>query len=133
MCSYGQEQPHFVFVYGSLLPGLHNNWRLASAQFQGFHKTEPLYEMFSLGWYPAVCGDGTTAISGALYSVNIATLRTLDQLENHPSWYRREQVDLASTKQRAWMYLMPREEPELQAGRAERVPSGDWLDHRNGG
>ncbi len=117
-----------VFVYGSLLPGLHNHGLLRRAEFLGYHKTTPHFDMFSLGSYPAVCGDGHTAVAGAVYNVDKSTLRALDQLEGHPRWYKRELVDLSTTPQRAWMYLMPRHEPEVSGGWAEQVPSGDWFD-----
>jgi gamma-glutamylaminecyclotransferase len=125
-----------VFVYGSLLPGLHNNGMLRDATFLGYRKTSPNFEMFSLTQFPAVCGEGTTAISGALYHVNDATLRRLDQLEGHPHWYRRQLVDLEASAltapQRAWMYVMPREEPEVRGGWVSPVPSGDWFAYHTG-
>ena len=120
-----------VFVYGSLLPGLHNNGVLERAKLLGHHQTRPSYDMFSLGYYPAVCGGGATAISGALYQVSRDTLAKLDRLEGHPQWYQRELVDLspkgALEPLWAWMYLMSRSEGEICGGWAEHVPSGDWL------
>ena len=120
-----------VFVYGSLLPGLHNNWRLEHAKLLGHHQTRPSYDMFSLGSYPTVCCGGATAISGALYQVGRNTLAELDQLEGHPHWYRRELVNLlpkgAPEPLWAWMYLMSRDVPEIRGNWAEHVPSGDWL------
>ena len=127
---------HEVFVYGSLLPGLHNHGLLEGAWFLGYRKTYPDFEMFSLGHFPAVCAEGKTAIYGALYQVDDDTLRMLDQLESHPQWYRRETVnlvpsDLAPARHQAWMYLMPRTEPEIQNNWVEPVQSGDWFAYHN--
>ena len=121
-------------MYGSLLPGLHNNWLLRHAKLLGHHQTRPVYDMFSLGYYPAVCCGGATAISGALYQVSRNTLADLDRLEGHPHWYQRELVDLspkgAPEPLWAWMYLLSRNQPEIRGRRAEHVPSGDWLAFR---
>ena len=128
---------HEVFVYGSLLPGLHNHGLLRGSMFLGNCRTSPDFEMFSMGHFPAVCREGQTAICGALYRVDDATLGLLDQLESHPSWYRRELVDLvpssgsAPARHEAWMYILPRTEPEVQGGWAEIVPSGDWFAFHN--
>lgn len=121
-----QEQ-YNVFVYGSLLPDLHNHWLISNAEFLGYHKTKPNFDMFSLGQFPAVCDGGHTAIRGALYRVNRATRDKLDLLEQHPIWYHREQVELLANRPTlAWIYLMSREEPDVTAGWAKSVPSGDW-------
>ncbi len=78
------QNQYNVFVYGSLLPGLHNHWLISNAEFLGYHKTQPNFDMFSLGQFPAVCGGGHTAISGALYRVTRGTRDKLDLLEQHP-------------------------------------------------
>lgn len=121
------HEQYNVFVYGSLLPDLHNHWLISNAKFLGYHKTQPNFDMFSLGHFPAVCDGGHTAIHGALYRVNRATRDNLDLLEQHPIWYRREQVELLTNRPTlAWIYLMSREEAEIMAGWAKSVPSGDW-------
>ncbi len=121
------HEQYNVFVYGSLLPDLHNHWLISNAKFLGYHKTQPNFDMFSLGHFPAVCDGGHTAIHGALYRVNRATRDNLDLLEQHPIWYRREQVELLTNRPTlAWIYLMSREEAEITAGWAKSVPSGDW-------
>ena len=122
-----QEQ-YNVLVYGSLLPEPHNHWLISNAEFLGYHKTQPNFDMFSLGQFPAVCDGGYTAIFGALYRVNRATRDKLDLLEQRPIWYRREKVELQTNRPTlAWMYLMSREEPEIKASWVKPVPSGDWF------
>lgn len=122
------QKQYNVFVYGSLLPDLHNHWLISNAEFLGYHKTQPNFDMFSLGQFPAVCGGGHTAISGALYRVTRGTRDKLDLLEQHPTWYRREQVELLTNRPTlAWMYLMSREEPEIKGSWVKSVPSGDWF------
>ena len=113
-----------VFVYGSLLPGLHNARLLDGSALQGYHVTAPEYDMYALGSYPCVCSGGGTAIHGAVYLVGDATLALLDQLEGHPHWYCRELVALPTRPDEpVWMYVMPRGEVGM---RAELVASGDW-------
>lgn len=122
------QKQYNVFVYGSLLPDLHNHWRISKADFLGYHKTQPNFDMFSLGQFPAVCDGGHSTIFGALYRVNRATRDELDLLEQHPIWYRREQVEiLANRPTLAWIYLMSRDEPEIKASWVKSVPSGDWF------
>ena len=114
-----------VFVYGTLRKG-EANWRTLLAPAQGCSaKTESDFTMRSCGRFPIVEIGGTTAIAGEVFLVDDATLVLLDQLEEHPNWYERIEIDVtldSGELQRAWIYLMP-------TGQYEQSPvieSGDW-------
>merc|ERR1711977_294109 len=74
-------------------------------------------------------GCTTTAVNGEVYEVDDQMLATLDGLEKHPGWYRREQ--LHTSVGLAWMYVL-RSEDDLKAvrenrvGRFPEVPGCDW-------
>lgn len=116
-----------VFVYGSLLAGLHNHHVLSGARLVGPARTPPTFTMFSLGGFPGVVRGGETAIEGEVYEVDAATLAALDQLEGHPRFYRRTPLRLEGGE-RAETYLLT----EAQVEGCAVVASGDWRSHRRG-
>ena len=118
-----------VFVYGSLLSGLHNHRLLDDAVFIRAASTGPGFRLFDLGPHPgAVLAGGAQpsdsgsgyAIHGEVYDVSEAILARLDALEEHPNYYRREVIELPSGAS-AWIYLLP----QAPSGVPE-VTSGDW-------
>ncbi len=100
-----------LFVYGTLKRGFGNNLLLRNAEFVGEATTieSDAFIMLTNGRFPAVyrkdqCGD---AVSGELYRVTPEELRRVDELEGHPCWYVRQEVETTGGK--AWMYfLFPR-------------------------
>ena len=114
-----------VFVYGTLREG-EANWRTLLSPAQGCSaKSEPHFTMRSHGRFPVVEHSGITAITGEVFLVDDATLAMLDQLEGHPGWYERIEIDVTlngGELQRAWIYLMPMGEYE----QSPVVESGDW-------
>lgn len=113
-----------VFVYGSLMSGLHNHRLLEGARFIGTDRTRPLFGLVDLGSFPAMVAEGTTCIVGEVWEVDAATLADLDRLEGHPRWYERVTIVLAS-RRRADTYLMPR----VRVADRPEVIGGDWRDH----
>lgn len=110
-----------VFVYGTLKKGFHNNQLLGNSEFLGQFKTEPRFTMFSFGGFPAVSIGGTTPIKGEIYQIQEeGVLDTLDRLEGHPNWYKRERIDTPFGK--AWIYIMPSEPIK----NLPLVSDGDW-------
>ncbi len=108
-----------VFVYGTLRQGESNHGLLAESERLGVTQTPPHYTLYDLGPYPAAI-PGHQAIIGEVYRVNDTTLNALDELEEVPVEYRREQVETAFG--RAWIYLY-QDESVLH----RLITSGDWL------
>ena len=116
---------HLCFVYGSLLRGEANHRLLQRARFVRAARTSPVFTMVDLGAFPGILAGGTTAIAGEVYEVDEDTLRALDRLEGHPTFYRRHEVEL-DDRSFASAYLLPA--PRLRSFPA--VTSGSWLEHR---
>lgn len=110
-----------VFVYGTLLAGEPNHRLLSAARLVADARTEPLYELVSLGPFPAMVPSGATAIVGEVYEVDQRTLLSLDRLEGHPYFYLRCTVRLEGGEE-AQTYVMDQE----QARGRPRITSGDW-------
>ncbi len=87
--------------------------------FWGQARTKNPYALY-LDYFPKVIRDeAVSPIVGELYLVDGPTLALLDDLEDHPFEYRREQVavimdDGAETP--AWIYFHPRPGGYLVAG-----------------
>lgn len=96
----GKHETKLVFVYGSLLRGLSNHQVLIGngyAEFVRTDRTMPEHTMLDLGGYPGVIHGGDTSILGEVWRVDAECLEALDRLEGHPTFYRREPVQLAET------------------------------------
>lgn len=109
-------------MYGTLRRGGSNHALLARARFRGVARTPAAYTLFSLGAHPGMGGGGSTAVLGELFEVDDDTLRRLDALEGHPTWYRRVRITLEDGGP-AETYLLP---PRFTAG-LPVIPSGDWM------
>ncbi|MFN3430105.1 MAG: gamma-glutamylcyclotransferase [Candidatus Sericytochromatia bacterium] len=120
--------PHRVFVYGTLLAGEPNHRVLAGARYLGPARTEPVFELVSLGPYPALVPGGGVAVVGELYEVDDAGLARLDWLEGYPELYDREAIPLADGT-RALAYM----QRPAQALGLPRIESGDWRAARRAG
>jgi gamma-glutamylaminecyclotransferase len=120
-----RRKQHLVFTYGTLLRGESNHDLLLRARFVAEARTEPCFELFDLGPFPAMSTGGETAVVGEIYAVDDATLARLDHLEGHPRLYQRTQIRLEGG-QEVQTYLMER---FRMRGRA-RIRSGDWRAHR---
>ncbi len=114
-----------VFVYGSLLSGMHNHRVLDGARLVGSGRTPPRFTLRDLGAFPALVAGGNTAVAGEIYAVDGEILERLDRLEEHPVHYRREPVQLEDGPiAYAYIYVArPREH-------ARAIPSGDWRGHK---
>ena len=110
-----------VFVYGTLLSGEPNHRLLADAELVGAARTEPDFDLVSLGAFPAMIRGGGTAIADEVYEVDRPTLDALDRLEGHPRFYRRRAVRLDDGGE-VLAYLLT---PDQVRGRP-RITSGDW-------
>ena len=115
------EGKTLVGVYGSLREGLSNHRLLQDAEFVGIDNLPAEYGMVSLGGFPGVFKDGTSAIVLELYLVDDQGVARLDQLEGNGSFYTREQV-LTDGNALPWVYLLPKEHYKDN----EPVAGGDW-------
>ena len=60
-----------------------------------------------MGSYPGVISGGITAVEGELYAVDDKELSSLDRLEGHPNYYKREEIETSEGV--AWIYLLPQD------------------------
>ena len=123
-----------VACYGSLRKGFGNHGLLDDSIYAGDAITEARYTMLHLGGFPGVVKKGNTSITVELYDVNEETLKRLDKLEGHPTFYERLPVrvmpvitDQVDAPQGEWewvsMYLLP--DVWGNDGTAV-VETGDW-------
>lgn len=114
---------HAVFVYGTLKSGFPNHFFVEECEFVGRAQTRELYSLYE-GEYPLVYRhERLSHVKGEVYIVDDFTLTRLDQLEEHPDYYRRELVEVeldSGFVMTAWLYFFPRPE-----GRA--LPGGEWM------
>jgi gamma-glutamylaminecyclotransferase len=115
---------HFCFVYGSLMRGMGNHRVIARARFVRTAHTAASFTLRDLGAFPGMVGGGTTRIHGELYEVDDETLASLDRLEGHPRFYRRQGIVLSDGTPVS-AYLLPAERYNDYAV----VVGGDWRAH----
>lgn len=115
-----------IFVYGSLMRGLHNHHHLADARPIGPARLDPAqgYGMISLGMFPAIrpARGAGGPIVGELYGVDGPTSAALDRLEGHPTFYARTWVETIDDGP-CWAYVLARGD---RARSGPDVPGGDW-------
>jgi gamma-glutamylaminecyclotransferase len=119
---------HRVFLYGSLLPGEANHGELRGAEWLADTTTEPRFDLFDLGPYPALVEGGTTAVRGAVFAVNERLLGRLDRFEEHPDLYVRTTLSLANGET-AFGYLFV---DTIFARTHPAIVDGCWRTHRRG-
>ena len=115
-----------LLVYGTLRIGGVNGQLMSAAKHIREARTAPLYELVSLGWYPALCEPGQTAVVGDLFEVPEPLWRELDAYEDCPNLYTCRPVKLANGAV-AHAYFLNAPPP----ADAPRIESGDWLSHRS--
>lgn len=89
-----ENRNELVFVYGTLKTGFYNNYLLDDADLIAYGETEQKYMMTESG-IPFVTKQAEiSTIKGEVYSLSPIDLSNLDVLESHPTWYKREQVNV---------------------------------------
>ncbi len=121
----GYQPIHRIFVYGSLMTGLHNHRLIAGQWFIREAVTEPVYLLHDLGSFPGLVyhGAGGDAVRGELWEVGDEVMARLDMLEGRPHLYDREPAYLVGEKM-ALVYIYQR-----GADGYDVVESGDWRRH----
>lgn len=117
---------HRVFVYGTLLAGERNAHRALGARRVNAVAVGTLYDT---GYgFPAFTRTGGTTVYGEMLTTDDEGLRSMDRLEGHPRFYRREVIDVLANGMpaRAWVYIM-NTLPET----AKVIATGNWRT-RNG-
>lgn len=97
-----------LFVYGTLKRGHGNNVLLDKATFVGRCIISTHYTLHSLGGFPGLVRtkrEQPGIVGGEVWEVDDLTLRRVDQLEGHPEWYTREEVQTPFGV--AWTYTLP--------------------------
>ena len=102
-----------VFVYGTLKRGHGNNRLLHGAEFISEAISREEYGFYKAG-IPYVYkspkdGDDPVRVIGELWDVDQPTLAALDRLEGHPTWYRREIIQVMNQygkAEPAYIYFM---------------------------
>ena len=111
---------NYVFVYGTLKRGYHNNAHLIESKFIKTTTIKGISLHAGGGWkFPFAMRNPGGKITGEIYEVDNTTLKNLDYLESHPDWYRRKQFNVGKLK--VWVYLNPGEAMELPV-----IKSGVW-------
>jgi gamma-glutamylaminecyclotransferase len=116
---------HLVFVYGSLRAGSwYHEAYLCGAELLGRARTVDKHAMY-FSYVPYVYkNEPVSRIRGEVYAVAGPRLARLDELEDHPTVYRREEVEVEldnGKRVQAWMYFYPERPGRL-------IPSGDFFD-----
>jgi len=126
-----------VFFYGTLMTGFDRRQRagiderMLNYLGRGFIRAT----LFDLGIYPAAVPDPDGRVWGEVYQMRApdGVLQTLDNIEGYcpeepdASLYTRLEIPIVledGTVESGWAYFY-----NAPLGRAERIPSGDYLEH----
>ena len=125
-----------AFFYGTLMTPFNRTGRLRLDRHLAFkgRGTIPA-ALFDLGIYPAAVPTSDSRVTGEVYELTepFAALRALDELEGYrpsdpeTSLYTRTRTPVNmddGTTVEAWAYFY-----NAPLGRAERIESGDYLEH----
>lgn len=98
-----------VFVYGTLkrgnsIRGL-DRFGPANTFISEARTYESVFDLYSLGPFPAVTEEGEYHIQGEVWEVDKETFKHLDAIEGYPDFYNRRRVN--TTAGEAWMYFIP--------------------------
>lgn len=125
-----------VFFYGTLMTGFDRRRRAGIDEHLDYAGRGTIAaELYDLGIYPAAVPSPDGAVWGEVYTMRDTgqALAGLDEIEGYSpgdpdrSLYTRAEVDVRltdGTTARAWVYFY-----NAPLGRAERIPSGDYLAH----
>lgn len=82
-----------IFVYGTLMRGFSNHHLMKSCKFVGAATTKEKFALY-VADFPFVTEKlQISPIQGEVYEVtDVESLKRLDDLEEHPTWYRRKPV-----------------------------------------
>ena len=114
----------YVFVYGRLRCGFWNELLLRNAKCLGTARTVQAYALYARPMPYVTVEEAVCPVWGEVYAVKGHTLRQIDSLMAHPTWYRRRvtPVLLEDGKEvSAWLYTR-------RGAGGSLVKSGDLLE-----
>ena len=125
------------FAYGTLRRGGGNDRLLAGeGEFRAVVKTREKYIMLTeSGMFPYLVpvtawpeqAAKATNITGDLYSVSEKGIAAMDELEGHPTWYKRTAIPLEGGGE-AWAYILTKEVfDKMKEYDLVIIKSGDWF------
>jgi gamma-glutamylcyclotransferase (GGCT)/AIG2-like uncharacterized protein YtfP len=105
------EKKAYVFVYGTLKKGFHNNVLLQNEEFvaKGLTINEYVLTEDSIPYVSSI--EEISRIHGEVYNVSPEAMINLDILEGHPRWYERRLTKIAATDGKVyecWLYFNER-------------------------
>ena len=120
------EHLYLLAVYGALRQGGPSNYLLNNSKYIGDFDTELIYDMYSLGSFPALIADGNTSIKMEVYEITEDTLKVLNRVQEYERGVKVENL-----------YIMVEiETPYGQAltsfynnkiSNKVKIESGDWI------
>jgi gamma-glutamylcyclotransferase (GGCT)/AIG2-like uncharacterized protein YtfP len=106
----GMSSEQYVFVYGRLRSGFWNQFLLGARKSAGTGRTVENYALYVSAMPYVRMDQAVSPIRGEVYAVSAQTLRDLDRLMAHPTWYRRYEVPVKLDDGpgiTAWLYARP--------------------------
>jgi gamma-glutamylcyclotransferase (GGCT)/AIG2-like uncharacterized protein YtfP len=125
-----------VFFYGTLMTGFERRKRIGiDAQLRYLGRGWIEAALFDLGIYPAAVPAPDGRVWGEVYQMHdpVSALAALDEIEGYcadepdSSLYTRRETPITfgdGTETLGWVYFY-----NAPLGRAERIPSGDYLEY----
>lgn len=118
-----------IFVYGTLKRGFRNHHLVHDSEYLGEATTAERYTMTVAEGTPFVNRDKKLShIHGEVYSVTANTFDKLDELEEHPVWYKREEIEVHLHQENeqplfltAWIYFKSQGGVVISTGKFTRV------------
>lgn len=123
------KKKNLVSVYGSLRRGLSNHeYFLGKADYLGEFKTEPIYNLHSLGGFPGIKENGNTSVVMEVYEVTDLEASRIDSLEGYTPGekaYFYDKKDINTPWGVASVYTYVKDLPKSSI-----VESGDWTEFK---
>lgn len=101
---------HLIFVYGTLKKGRTNHFFLEGCDFKGTYFTTNDVTLVHCA-LPFLVKRKGQGCKGEVYEIDDSILRSIDYLEQHPNFYRREHIwvtqEDTGEQIKAWAYIHP--------------------------
>ena len=98
-----------LFVYGTLKKGFNNHHYVKEYECLGEANTVEKYPMINSGYFPSLIDDKGIGyyIKGFVYLVDDNQLVKIDNLEGHPTFFQRKEIDIAIGDEiiKCWCYF----------------------------